>query len=81
MSGGTPCRGAADPRAAIRSPEIPIHMKLYRYLTGPDDTAFCKRVTAALNKGWSLAGDPTLTFDPVKGRGEEYSDDVVLSDY
>ena len=68
-------------------------MKLYRYLTGPDDSAFCKRVSAALNKGWQLAGNPTLTFDPVKGRvicgqpitkdvpGVEYSDEIVLSDY
>ncbi|MEJ1159775.1 DUF1737 domain-containing protein [Prosthecomicrobium sp. N25] len=68
-------------------------MKLYRYLTGPDDAAFCKRVTAALNKGWDLAGQPTLTFDPVKGRvicgqpivkevpGVDYTDDVVLSDH
>jgi hypothetical protein len=68
-------------------------MKLYRYLTGPDDVAFCKRVSAALNRGWSLAGDPTLAFDPLKGRmicGQaivkdvpdvEYTDDMVLSDY
>ena len=43
-------------------------MKAYRYITGPDDSAFCHRITAALNKGWSLHGDPTLTFDPVQGR-------------
>ncbi|WP_428031728.1 DUF1737 domain-containing protein [Ancylobacter sp.] len=67
-------------------------MKLYRYLTGPDDQAFCKRVSAALNKGWQLQGNPTLTFDPGKGRvicGQvitkevdgEWSDEVVLSDH
>jgi hypothetical protein len=68
-------------------------MKLYRFLTGPDDAAFCKRVSAALNKGWELAGAPSLTFDPVKGRvicgqavtkevpGVDYSDDTVLSDW
>ncbi len=28
-------------------------MKLYRYLTGPDDSAFCARVTKALNHGRS----------------------------
>lgn len=66
-------------------------MKLYRYLTGPDDQAFCKRVSAALNKGWQLQGSPTLTFDPVKGRvicGQaivkevegEWHEEVVLSD-
>ena len=43
-------------------------MKLYRYLTGPDDSSFCKRVSEALNKGWQLYGAPTLTFDAVQGR-------------
>jgi len=67
-------------------------MKLYRYLTGVDDVNFCKRVSAALNRGWQLHGSPTLTFDSVKGRvicGQtiikevdgEWSDEVVLSDH
>lgn len=43
-------------------------MKLYRYLTGPDDDSFCHRVTAELNKGWQLYGQPTLTYDPEKKR-------------
>ena len=43
-------------------------MKLYRYLTGYDDAAFCKKVSEALNKGWHLHGSPGLTFDPVQGR-------------
>ncbi|HIJ79208.1 MAG: DUF1737 domain-containing protein [Desulfobulbaceae bacterium] len=38
-------------------------MKLYAFLTGPDDTAFCKRVTEKLNNGWELYGNPTMTFD------------------
>jgi len=38
-------------------------MKLYRYLTGPDDATFCMRVSEALNNGWELYGGPTLTFD------------------
>ena len=38
-------------------------MKLYRFLSGPDDSAFCHKVTAALNKGWSLHGSPTYAFD------------------
>lgn len=41
-------------------------MKLYRYLTGPDDAAFCQRVSEALNRGWELYGNPTLTFDGVR---------------
>ncbi|MBN8944349.1 MAG: DUF1737 domain-containing protein [Rhizobiales bacterium] len=66
---------------------------LYRYLTGPDDAAFCHRVSEAINKGWQLYGHPTLTFDAVKGRvvcGQAivrevedvaYSPDLKLSDY
>ncbi len=66
-------------------------MKVYRYLTGPDDAAFCHRVTAALNRGWSLHGGPTLTYDPeakrvicgqaiVKDVEGEYSPDLRLSE-
>lgn len=67
-------------------------MKLYRCLTGPDDSAFCHRVTAALNKGWSLHGAPTVTYDPQAGRvicaqaivkevEGEYSPEMKLSDF
>lgn len=38
-------------------------MKLYRFLTGPDDATFCHKVTAALNKGWELHGNPQYSFD------------------
>ncbi|MFN3585299.1 DUF1737 domain-containing protein [Phenylobacterium sp.] len=66
-------------------------MKLYRYLTGPDDSAFCHRVTAALNQGWSLHGGPTLTYDAeakrvicgqaiVKEVEGDYSPDLKLSE-
>ena len=41
---------------------------LYRYLTGPDDASFCHRVSEALSLGWSLYGQPTLTFDTVRGQ-------------
>ncbi|RXF73786.1 DUF1737 domain-containing protein [Hansschlegelia zhihuaiae] len=68
-------------------------MKLYRFLTGPDDAAFCKRVSDAINKGWTLQGDPSLTYDPVKGTvicgqaitkeipGVDWSDEIKLSDW
>lgn len=68
-------------------------MKLYRFLTGPDDAAFCKRVSAALSKGWSLAGPSSLTYDSAKGTvicgqpivkdvpGVDWSDDVTLSEW
>jgi hypothetical protein len=65
-------------------------MRLYRYLTGPDDASFCHRVTAELNKGWQLYGQPTLTYDPerkrvicgqaiVKDAPGEYTPDLELS--
>ena len=56
----------------------------YRFLTGPDDAAFCHRVTEAINNGWSLYGPPTLTFDPAKGRticGQAITKDVEGVDY
>jgi hypothetical protein len=37
-------------------------MKLYRFLTGPDDASFCHKVSAALNKGWELYGSPTYSY-------------------
>jgi len=47
---------------------MPKATTLYRYLTGPDDAAFCHRVTQALSRGWTLYGQPTLTFDAKAGR-------------
>lgn len=35
----------------------------YRLLTGPDDNAFCERVSEALADGYTLYGSPALTFD------------------
>lgn len=35
----------------------------YRVLTGPDDRAFCERVSAALDEGYQLHGGPALTSD------------------
>ena len=42
-------------------------MKLYRFLTEDDTSAFCHKVTAALNKGWALHGLPTYSFDAARG--------------
>lgn len=42
-------------------------MKLYRFLSGDDTSAFCHKVSEALNKGWSLHGDPTYAFDAANG--------------
>ncbi len=67
-------------------------MKLYRLLTGTDDTAFCKRVSQALNKGWSLHGSPAVSYDPdnnrticaqaiVKDAHGDWSDDMMDDDF
>ncbi|MGG7567017.1 DUF1737 domain-containing protein [Rhodovulum sp. DZ06] len=42
-------------------------MIAYRLLTEDDTSAFCHKVTDALNKGWSLHGSPTMTFDAARG--------------
>lgn len=68
-------------------------MRLYRFITGPDDAAFCKRVSAALNKGWELHGAPSLTFNAATGlvicgqavvkevEGVEFHDDIKLGEW
>jgi hypothetical protein len=40
----------------------------YRMLTGPDDAAFCRRVTEALLAGWRLHGPASLAYDAALGR-------------
>ncbi len=35
----------------------------YRLLTGPDDHAFCERVSKALAEGYQLYGSPAITYD------------------
>jgi len=35
----------------------------YRLLSGPDDRAFCERVSAALADGYRLYGGPAVTFN------------------
>lgn len=42
-------------------------MKAYRLLTEDDTSAFCHKVSEALDKGWSLYGDPTYAFDAKRG--------------
>ncbi len=37
--------------------------KRYSYITGPDDSTFCDRVTERLNDGWELYGSPSLAYD------------------
>ena len=67
-------------------------MKLYRFLSDDDTAAFCHKISAALNKGWSLHGGPTYGFDAGKGvmrcgqavvkdAPGSYSADVKLGDH
>ncbi len=67
-------------------------MKLYRMLTGPDDSSFCHKVTVALNKGWELHGSPVYAFDAATKAmrcgqavvkevpGKDYHPDMKLSE-
>lgn len=41
----------------------PDGLPLYRLLTGPDDAAFCRRVSEALVLGYKLYGSPSATFN------------------
>ena len=59
-------------------------MKVYRFITGPDDSQFCHRVTQALNKGWTLHGSPSLTYDATRGLticGQAVMKEVEGKDY
>jgi hypothetical protein len=67
-------------------------MQLYKYVTGTNDKVFWQRVSALLNKGWTLYGNPTLAFDSirhkticgqalVKETAGQYSDAVNFADY
>ena len=35
----------------------------YRLITGPDDRAFCERISSALAEGYVLHGSPAATFN------------------
>ena len=42
-------------------------MKLYRFLSEDDTSAFCHKVSVALSKGGALHGDPQYAFDAARG--------------
>ena len=35
----------------------------YRLMTGPDDRAFCERISKALDDGYELYGSPAITHN------------------
>ncbi|WAX55635.1 DUF1737 domain-containing protein [Jatrophihabitans cynanchi] len=41
----------------------PDGLPAYRVLTGPDDDAFCRRVSEALALGYQLHEGPAVTFN------------------
>jgi hypothetical protein len=50
-------------RSKSKSRQPPDGLPTYRILTGPDDAAFCHRVSEALALGYRLYGSPAATFD------------------
>jgi hypothetical protein len=61
-SGTSPasCAPAASPRLICMTTD---RLPRYRVLTGPDDAAFCYRVSEALDLGYQLYGSPALTVN------------------
>lgn len=57
MSAATTTTASAPASAATPPDGLPI----YRLLTGPDDAAFCRRVSEALALGYRLHGSPAAT--------------------
>ena len=57
---GEPVRGR---RTACETLGTWTNRLAYRVLTGPDDRAFCERVSAALADGYELHGAPAVTYD------------------
>jgi hypothetical protein len=41
----------------------PDDLPVYRVLTGPDDVAFCHRVSHAIALGYRVYGSPAVTFN------------------
>ncbi|QCB96262.1 DUF1737 domain-containing protein [Arthrobacter sp. PAMC25564] len=53
----------ASTQAAPSAAPAPEEKLAYRLFTGPDDRAFCERVSAALAEGYVLHGSPAATFN------------------
>lgn len=51
----------------VKMHKTPEDRPIYRLLTGPDDRAFCERVSEALEQGWRLYGSPAMVHDAATG--------------
>jgi hypothetical protein len=51
---------------------LPDNLPSYRVLTGPDDDAFCWRVSKALALGYQLHGGPAVTSSDVAEVGDAF---------
>jgi hypothetical protein len=56
-------------------------MRLYRFLTDDDTSAFCHKVSLALSKGWELHGGPTYAYDGTAMRCGQAVTKEVDGDY
>jgi hypothetical protein len=63
---GQRCRSCCSGKLAAmpeKTPRPPDGLPTYRVLTGPDDAAFCHRVSEAVALGYKLYGSPALAYD------------------
>jgi hypothetical protein len=51
------------PKPAAKVAPVTEAPKRYRLLTGVDDSAFCQKVSDALDSGYELYGSPSVTFN------------------
>ena len=65
QTGATGAAAAAESSASAApgASAPPQGLPIYRLLTGPDDAAFCRRVSEALALGYRLYGSPAATFN------------------
>ena len=56
---------ATVPAPAPAVPGAAEERLAYRLFTGPDDRAFCERVSAALAEGYVLHGNPSATYNGI----------------
>ena len=56
-------KSKASSAAKANRSSAPSGLPIYRLLTGPDDAAFCHRVSEALALGYQLYGSPAAAFD------------------